>query len=56
MKKAIEYCREWHEQRMWLIKNNIDVNRFDEEKKYQQHIQEYELLDKAKKQRLEKAI
>lgn len=32
--KAILKCKDWHKERKWLIKNNIDPTKFVEEKKF----------------------
>jgi len=34
IRDAADFCREWHEHRKWLIKNQIPLKQFEEEKQY----------------------
>jgi hypothetical protein len=34
IRDAADFCREWHEHRKWLTKNNISLKGFEEEEMY----------------------
>lgn len=49
MREAIKFCKEWVRERKWLVQNGISPDRFHQETQFNQHVQELNLVKKAKK-------
>lgn len=54
--KAIEYAKEWVVKRKWLIQIGAKFDHFPEEIKFQKLNNEFQLIKKAKIQRLSSTV